>query len=328
MANNKTQTFTNKCFVLYGNLYDYSLVYYKNAQSKVNIICPIHGQFEKTPNNHLRGQGCPQCSSASRLLKILNKYGTDNPSKNLEVQQKRKSTNLIKYGTDNPLGNDDIRKKRKQTMLDNYGVEYSYSNPNLYLKCKQTMLDNHGVTHNSYIPEVVNKRKQTMLVKYGVSQFNQQHMIDILPLLTNQEWLFDQYIIQNKTAIQISNELGISDVTIGLYLKQHEISIRQIGWCSYKSQVWLDNINDNIIREYKIPGTKFRADGYCKETNTIYEFYGDYWHGNPEIYNPEDINEVNGKTMGELYQNTIERERKLAQLGYVLISMWENKFII
>ncbi len=28
---------------------------------KVNITCPIHGDFEQTPNSHLQGQGCPKC---------------------------------------------------------------------------------------------------------------------------------------------------------------------------------------------------------------------------------------------------------------------------
>ena len=41
--------------------YDYSLVEYKNAKTKVKIICPIHEIFEQTPDSHLRGNGCPKC---------------------------------------------------------------------------------------------------------------------------------------------------------------------------------------------------------------------------------------------------------------------------
>ena len=46
----------------YGWKYDYSKVEYKNNKTKVCIICPEHGEFWKTPNIHLRGQGCPYCS--------------------------------------------------------------------------------------------------------------------------------------------------------------------------------------------------------------------------------------------------------------------------
>lgn len=46
----------------HGNKYDYSLVEYINANTKVKIICPIHGQFEQIANGHLRGRGCSRCN--------------------------------------------------------------------------------------------------------------------------------------------------------------------------------------------------------------------------------------------------------------------------
>jgi hypothetical protein len=45
----------------HNNYYDYSLVNYVKAQTKVKIICPKHGEFEQQPNNHLFGQGCIWC---------------------------------------------------------------------------------------------------------------------------------------------------------------------------------------------------------------------------------------------------------------------------
>ena len=51
-------------------LYDYSLVDYNDASTKVTIICPLHNyEFHKTPNKHLNGQGCPLCGNASGGLK-------------------------------------------------------------------------------------------------------------------------------------------------------------------------------------------------------------------------------------------------------------------
>lgn len=49
--------------------YDYSKVEYKNAKTKVCIICPIHGEFWQKPEKHLKKQGCPECSKISRGLK-------------------------------------------------------------------------------------------------------------------------------------------------------------------------------------------------------------------------------------------------------------------
>ena len=44
--------------------YDYSKFVYVNARTKGTIVCPEHGEFEKTPDKHITGskQGCPVCS--------------------------------------------------------------------------------------------------------------------------------------------------------------------------------------------------------------------------------------------------------------------------
>jgi hypothetical protein len=53
--------FIEKCRLIHGNKYDYSLVEYINSKTKVKIICPEHGIFEQRPNNHLQGNECPKC---------------------------------------------------------------------------------------------------------------------------------------------------------------------------------------------------------------------------------------------------------------------------
>lgn len=58
-----TNDFIQKAVSIHGDKYDYSYVNYINAKTKVKIICPIHGLFEQTPNNHLYGKcGCPICA--------------------------------------------------------------------------------------------------------------------------------------------------------------------------------------------------------------------------------------------------------------------------
>ena len=55
------EQFINKAIDKHKGFYDYSLVNYINAKTKVKIICPTHGVFEQQPNNHLFGQGCVKC---------------------------------------------------------------------------------------------------------------------------------------------------------------------------------------------------------------------------------------------------------------------------
>jgi hypothetical protein len=57
------EKFIEKAKLKHGNKYDYSLVNYINANTKVKIICLKHGIFEQQPNNHIWGQGCIRCMS-------------------------------------------------------------------------------------------------------------------------------------------------------------------------------------------------------------------------------------------------------------------------
>ena len=56
-----TKQFIEKAKQVHGNKYDYSKVEYVNNRTKVCIICPIHGEFWQTPNDHLDGCGCKKC---------------------------------------------------------------------------------------------------------------------------------------------------------------------------------------------------------------------------------------------------------------------------
>lgn len=56
-----TNQFIEKAKQIHGNKYDYSKAQYVLSAVKTCIICPMHGDFLITPNNHLRGKGCPKC---------------------------------------------------------------------------------------------------------------------------------------------------------------------------------------------------------------------------------------------------------------------------
>ena len=76
----KTLRLTNleyikRAILKHGNLYIYSLVKYKNANTKIKIICKKHGVFEQSPSNHLQGKGCPLCGDFKTAYK--QKYSTD-----------------------------------------------------------------------------------------------------------------------------------------------------------------------------------------------------------------------------------------------------------
>lgn len=59
-----TQEFIEKAKEKHGDKYDYSKVHYVDAWVPVTIICKKHNfEFQMSPHNHLRGQGCPLCGN-------------------------------------------------------------------------------------------------------------------------------------------------------------------------------------------------------------------------------------------------------------------------
>ena len=61
-----TEQFIERARKIHGNKYDYSKTEYVNAENKVCIICPEHGEFWQRPANHLSGKGCPVCGEIKR----------------------------------------------------------------------------------------------------------------------------------------------------------------------------------------------------------------------------------------------------------------------
>ncbi len=57
-----TEEFITECILIHVDKYDYSLVKYIGAFTKVIIRCKVHDYiFSQTPSDHLSGKGCPKC---------------------------------------------------------------------------------------------------------------------------------------------------------------------------------------------------------------------------------------------------------------------------
>ena len=60
--------FVSRAVEVHGNSYDYSKTVYKDARSKLTILCPHHGSFSQQASSHLQGVGCPRCGLIKRGL--------------------------------------------------------------------------------------------------------------------------------------------------------------------------------------------------------------------------------------------------------------------
>jgi hypothetical protein len=233
--------FALKANKIHENSYDYSLIEYENAASKVNVICKNHGIFSITPNNHLRGRGCPECGKEASRLSRLKSF-------------------------------DEYHEEYKKIYIE----KYDYSR---------------------VIWEGASKPISVICKKHG--EFY------VLPYLHK----------AGKECNRCSNQYSTISMEWLLFMEKR-----------FRSEIQ----HARNFGEFVIPGTRYKADGYIKSLNTIFEFYGDYWHGNPKIYSKDEINSRIGLTYGELYNHTLSKSKLIIEKGFNLIEIWENdwkKFI-
>ncbi|CAB4015355.1 DNA polymerase [Paramuricea clavata] len=99
------------------------------------------------------------------------------------------------------------------------------------------------------------------------------------------------------------------------YRPKDKQSLLAIKWLSYKAEK-----EDLYIQHARNAGEKrvgnYLLDGYDEETNTAYEINGCFWHGCLKCYSRDTINPVNGKTMQDLHQTTVEKMSYLKDQGF------------
>lgn len=119
----------------------------------------------------------------------------------------------------------------------------------------------------------------------------------------------------------------IGIVPRGGYRNTNNQSKGAISWMIWEEkQRGINIINAAKQREEIIEGVK--VDGYCKETNQLYQYHGCYWHGHPcvTVDRNKPLHEDSEDTMELRYERTLETTERLRKLGYEVIEMWECDF--
>lgn len=61
-----TEQFVERAAAKHHGKYDYSQSKYVNTNTKLVIICPIHGEYKQVAKDHLAGYGCPNCGGTGK----------------------------------------------------------------------------------------------------------------------------------------------------------------------------------------------------------------------------------------------------------------------
>lgn len=291
------EMFIKKALIIHGNIYDYTNVTYINGKDKVKIKCNKHGFFEMLPINHIKGQKCPTCSGRNKITNEL-------------FIEKAKKIHGNKY--------------------DYSQIEYINSQTNIKIICKE---------HGDFMQLPLNHLKGNQCYRCSGIVKNIIDFIYKANKIHNNLYNYTKSIYNGtrKNIIIICKEHGEftqkpNDHLSGngcqkcCYGRFSKIAIEWLNTIISRENIFIQHAENIGEKEIILNDKKIRFDGYCEKNNTVYEFYGDLWHGNPYIYNKDDINPLNKKKYIELYKNTIEREILIKSNGYNLITIWENDY--
>src|SRR5258708_16421240 len=295
------EEFISRSKELFKDKFGYQYVKYVNYTTEICLYCnDCKNIFNVTPAPHLN----PNCNGRCKVC------------------QKNNAIKLFKYTKDEFI----------QKSIEYHGIEkfdwtnFEYDGMTKFtvFKCNSCFTDFETTpsTHlnSSGCPECM-RRSRCRSLEHFIEQANIIHNSSYDYSLIENMYNFDKVPIKCKKCCLIWQQSPAG-----------HLSGRGCPDCGKKSYIskpekeWLNSLNiDSLIRQKRIKLSNKHAlvDAYDPNTNTIYEFNGDYWHGNPRKYDKDDINIIANKTYGEIYDNTIKREKELSRLGYNIISMWE-----
>ena len=136
-----------------------------------------------------------------------------------------------------------------------------------------------------------------------------------------------RYITISSVCMMIYRSNYMPKKTIAIvpeYAKTDNFSKMSIIWLNYMSNgANIKHALNGGEKKLTIDDETYKVDGFCEETNTVYEFYGCFWHGCPKCYRPNIINTKNQKDIGTLNDQTIEKREAIKNVGYNHVSTYE-----
>ncbi len=285
-----TEEFINKAKLIHGDKYKYTFSVYKNSYTKIKIICSVHGLFEQSPRTHLGGGGCSKCAN-----KVKSNEGFKNDAQ--KIHGNKYDYSLIDY-------------KDWRTKVKIICREHGVFEQNAYSHCC-----GHGC------PKCSNNQKPNLVELLKTAAHIHKNKYDYSKAV----------YLSAKAKIKIICKIH-GEFEQNAYSHCRGQGCPRCAKNSNSSKIssrWIEKLKiPTIQKEFviKINGKRYCVDGYDPETNTIYEFYGNIWHGNPLLFGVEERNPFNNIRYKDLYEKTLEREIELRKRGYRLITIWESQF--
>lgn len=182
---------------------------------------------------------------------------------------------------------DKIKLKKRKNSIRKSGFPHSFCKEHpSRKKWEKRLLDEEGITNVFQRPEVKEKTRKTILKKYGVED-------------------------PNKIPIRGPKTYSKLHKNIVEFLQDKNVPIK---------------IEFKIPSENKVNQWYLSFDIIIENTNKLIEVYGDYWHGNPIMYKPNDIilkNTSREMFVKDKWQLDRKKNNIAIEKGYNILIVWE-----
>lgn len=271
--------------------------------------------------------------SHSSVSKKLKEWGvvtrTISQSKLLDsTKRKTAETNIARYGGNgNPLSaGSTLLEKRNITNLNRYGVTNIFESE--WFKTNITFND-------SFWQENYGKSRKDLLRRYALDTWKSYSDSQKTERCVNAN-LIANSTCQLRHGMSLNEYRSIVNKLAWDRLSSDERRIRTANYCNYECTT--SKLEDNVltILETLYPITRQKwirnstyarsFDAHIVGTNILLEINGDYWHGNPKIYNSGDIiSYPGGNIVVDVLWERDKNKRELAEsFGYRVITIWEQ----
>lgn len=306
---------------IHGDRYDYTHSIYEKMTIPLSIYCRQHEYtFKQSPSNHItHKQGCPICGKIKRAESRAHDFQDflDRAQQLHGDHYSYDKTRLIPYTRGHST-------KIVVTCRIHERDIWMYAQAHLHGKggcwdCHKTRLrEQRAFTNEQFIERCHSTFGRTNFDYSLVKYINNSVHVEVICLkkdskgiLHGRYWVCPSYHLQSDNGgCRKCTQIGYSKAQIE-YLE---------FMSSYLGTPIQHALNGG---EFRISKTSYRVDGFVYP-DKIFEFHGDFYHGNPDRYDPNDFNPVCKQTFGDLYIKTLRKEKELRELGYDLHIIWES----
>jgi hypothetical protein len=322
-----TEEFIEKAKIIHGDRYSYDECQYLNANSKIIIKCPIHGNFEQRASAHIgnQKQGCSKCAGEYRrltlefILQKAKKIHWDKYDYSLVVENKAvgekikvicKKHGPFKISLDHHLNRGQGCSKCKSLNLDGFiekanlvhNNKYDYSK-SIYInnKCKVDIIcPTHG-KFNQRVTDHINGKHGCPECTMETLRMTTDEFINKAKLVHGDKFIYDKVKINfksNKDYIPIICPIhGTFKQRVNSHLSGNGCPICNEPKGEINVKYYLNKSNINFIQQHKFADCKninpLPFDFYLPDYNTCIEFNGTQhyrpvkWFGGPNAFNQQ-----------------------------------------